>query len=62
MTYTLPCVKETTSGNLLYNTGSSAWCSVLCDDLDRWDGGSGRETQERGEIDRYISPYIYVYL
>ena len=48
MTYTLPCVKETASGDLLYNTGSSAWCSVLCDDLDGWDGGSGREIQGEG--------------
>ena len=27
--YTLSCVKQITSGNLLYNTGSSAQC---CDD------------------------------
>ena len=26
--YTLPCVKQIASGNLLYSTGSSAWCSV----------------------------------
>ena len=26
---TLPCVKQTAGGNLQYNTGSSAWCSVM---------------------------------
>ena len=26
--YTLPCIKQVASGNLLYNTGSSARCSV----------------------------------
>lgn len=52
VTYTLPCVKETASADLLYKTGSLAWCSVLCADLDGWDAGSGRETRERGEIDR----------
>jgi len=26
-------VKQITSGNLLYSTGSSVWC---CDDLDGW--------------------------
>ena len=26
---TLPCVKQIASGNLLYSTGSSAWCSVM---------------------------------
>ena len=26
---TLPCVKYIASGNLLYCTGSSAWCSVM---------------------------------
>ena len=26
---TLPCVKEITSGKLLYSTGNSAWCSVM---------------------------------
>ena len=24
-----PCVKQTASGKLLYNTGSSAWCSGM---------------------------------
>ena len=27
--YTLPYVKQTASGNLLHNTASSAWCSVM---------------------------------
>ena len=27
--YTLPCVKSLASGNMLYSTGSSAWCSVM---------------------------------
>ena len=27
--YTLPCVKQTASGTLLYSTGSSAQCSVM---------------------------------
>ena len=26
---TLPCVKYIASGNLLYSTRSSAWCSVM---------------------------------
>ena len=26
---TLPCVKQRAGGNLQYNTGSSAWCSVM---------------------------------
>ena len=26
--YTLPCVKQIASGNLLYSLRSSAWCSV----------------------------------
>ena len=27
--YTLTCVKQIASGNLLNNTGGSAWCSVM---------------------------------
>ena len=27
--YTLPCVKQITSGNLLYSIGGSAGCSVM---------------------------------
>ena len=33
--HTLSCVKQITSGNLLYNTGSSAQC---CDDPEGWGG------------------------
>ena len=40
--HTLPCVKETASRNLLYST-------ALCDHLDEWDGGGGREVQEGGD-------------
>ena len=29
--------------------------SVLCDDLDRWDGGDGREVQEGGDIYIHIA-------
>ena len=41
--YTLPCVKQMASGNLLYSTGSSAWCSVMtskCGMRGKWEGGS----------------------
>ena len=42
----LPCVKQTASGKLPYNTGSSAWCSVMT-----WgEMGGGREAQEGGDI------------
>ena len=27
--YTLPCVKQIASGNLLYSAGSSVWCFVM---------------------------------
>ena len=47
--YTLPAVKQTDSGSLLYDAESSN--SVLCDNLEGWDGvGSGREVQEGGNI------------
>ena len=43
--HTLPHVKETTSGELLYGAGSSAWCSgVTC----MGGMGCGREVQEGG--------------
>ena len=46
-TYTLPYVKQTASGNLLYDAGSSN--QVLCDNLEGWDGvGDGREVQKKG--------------
>jgi len=43
----LPCVRQTASGKLLYNPGSSAQCPVMT----RGEGwGHGREAQERGDI------------
>ena len=48
-TYTSPYVKETASGNLLYDAGSSNL--VLGDNLEGWDGEGGeREVQEGGDI------------
>ena len=41
-TYTLLYVKQTASGNLLYDAGSSN--QVLCDNLEGW------EVQEGGDI------------
>ena len=41
--YTLPCIKERASGNLLYSTGSSAQCSVVTSGAEGtgmgWEGG-----------------------
>ena len=41
--YTLPCIKERASGNLLYSTGSSAQCSVVTSRAEGtgmgWEGG-----------------------
>ena len=51
--YTLPCVKQTVNGNLLYSIGSSAWC---CDDLNGRDagwrgrGGEVGVRSERGDM------------
>ena len=42
--YTLPCIKQIASGKLVYSIGSS----MLCDDLDAWDGGGGTEVQKGG--------------
>ena len=48
-TYTLPFVKQTAKGNLLYNLGNSDWGSV--NNLEGWDGeGDGREVQKGGNI------------
>ena len=44
--YIFPCVKQTTTGNLVYSTGSSVQCSVMTD-LGRL-GVGGREVQEGG--------------
>ena len=45
---TLPCVKWPARGKLLYNTGSSAWCSVIPGGLGGW---SGRRLKGRGYRD-----------
>ena len=48
-THILPCVKQISSGNLLYDAGCSNL--VLCDSIEKWDGmGDGREVQEGGDI------------
>ena len=48
--YTLPCVKQITSENLLYTTGSSG----LCDDLEgRIEGAVGERPKKEG--------YMYIY-
>ena len=41
-TYTLPYVKQTANGNLLYDSGNSNWGSVTT-----WRGGVGREVGGR---------------
>ena len=47
-THTLPYVKQTASGNLLDDSGSSN--RVLCDNREGWDGTGGRrEVQEGGD-------------
>ena len=48
-------MKKVASGNLLYRTGSS----VLCDDIDGWDGGGGREVQEEGDIGIHIADSLH---
>ena len=48
--YTLPCVTQMTSGNLLYNTESSAPCSVMT---------SRGEMQEVGGRSRREGIYVY---
>ena len=51
-TLTLPYVKETASGNLLYEAGSSTPCSVTTWGWAGWGGevGGGREVQVGGHI------------
>ena len=47
--YTLPCVKQKASGNLLKNHRELS--SAFCDDLEKWDGQvGGREAQEGGDV------------
>ena len=50
--YTLPCVKQIASGNLLYSTGSSSWCSVVT-----YMGGMGVGVEGRSKREG-----IYVYI
>ena len=50
--YTLPCVKQTASGTLLYSTGSSAQCSVMTER-----SGIGGE---KGML-RREGTYVYLY-
>ena len=46
-TYTLPYVKQITSGSLMYNIGHPK--PVLCDNLEGWDGeGAGRGFRMEG--------------
>ena len=52
--YTLPCVKQVASGNLLYSTGSSAQCSVMTQMGGM--GGGVRGTSKREGI------YVYIQL
>ena len=44
--YTLTCAKQIASGKLLCNKGSP----VLCDNLEIWDGGGGKDAREGGDI------------
>ena len=52
--YTLPCVKQTARGKMLYNTGSPAW---------RLKGQEwvGREVQEGEDIHIYMCVCVYIY-
>ena len=54
--HTLPCVKETASGKLLYHRKLS---SVLCDDLDGWDKGANRGIQEGEDICKCIAGSLH---
>ena len=51
---TLPCVKLIASGNLLYSTGSSAWCSVMTQM-----GGMGVRVEGRSKREGI---YVYIWL
>ena len=47
-TCTLPYVKQTASGSLMYDAGNPKL--VLCDNLEQWGGeGVGRGVQEGGD-------------
>ena len=55
--YTLPCVKQKASGNLLKNHRELS--SVFCDDLEKCNGQvGGREVQEGGDICIQIADII----
>ena len=57
--YTLSCVKHIASGNLLYSTGSSAWCSVMTQGgRMRW---VGRRLKREG-IYVYVCICVYIYI
>ena len=53
--YTLSCVQEITSGKLLFNIGSPAWCSVM---TQRGEMGEGKLKREG----MYIYTYIYTHI
>ena len=56
--YTLPCVKYRASGNLLYSSGSSAWCSVMTYMVGLRVGG-WRKVQEGGDICIHIADSLH---
>ena len=53
-TYTLPCIKQVASGNLLCDTGSSTQCSVITQK-----GGMGWEMRGRFKKE---GTYVYLWL
>ena len=56
-THTL--VKQTASGELLYDTGSSAWCSV---NLEGQDGAGGKgQGQEGGDMCILMADFMLFY-
>ena len=57
--YTLPYVKQTASGKLLYSTGSSDWCCVMTSTGGMW-GGHGGEAKEEGDLCICIVIHIVV--
>ena len=53
-TYTLPSVKQTAHGKLLYSTGCSAQCSAMT----KRGGMGGREVQEGKDICIHITDLL----
>lgn len=55
MTYTLPCGKQTASGNLLYSCAGGSRL-VFCEDS-RWvrRGEGGKEAQEKGAVCKHVA-------